>query len=121
MKELKFNYPFFTDQVEPKGRLLIDKRCHACWFYFMLATKNKNVVGKGPEDQIIEVDPGLETPLWMDLRYDQIARSVAMIYSLESPDEFLPYFEIVEKEANRLGFEVPFEIVTPFGVGVTRQ
>ena len=120
-RELKLNYPMFVDQVEPKGRLIIDRRCHACWYYYILASKNLAKVGRGPEDQIIEVDPGLETPLWMDLRFDQLARTIAMMYQLESPDEFLRFFPIVEQEANRLGFEVPYQIVAPFGVGRTKH
>lgn len=114
---LHFDYPYFKDQLAPKGELLVDKRCHACWFYYVLAAKNRADTGTGPDSQIIEVDPGLNTPLWMERRYHQIATTVALIYGLSSPDEFLPFFPVVEREARRHGFEIPPDILTPFMVG----
>ncbi len=113
----------FRDQIEPKGRLVIAKECHACWYYFMLAYSSWESAGDGPESQIITVDPALQTPEWMERRFDQIARTVAMIYQLDSPEAFLPYFPIVEREAKRMSpfgeaFEIPFAILKPFGVGL---
>lgn len=118
--DLHLRFPVFEDQIEPKGFLKPDKECHACWYYFMLAYASWLGAGTGPESQIIVVDPGLETPLWMEKRWHQIAKTVALIYGLESPDSFLPFAKIVEQEANRIspeGFEMPAEIWRPFMVG----
>ena len=120
---MRVNVPYFADQIEPKGRLLPQPECQACWYYFMLAHQAALGVGSGPESQVIVVDDSLETPLWMEHRYHQIARTVAMIYGLESPDSFLPYAPLVEKEAERIAyeknqpFEMPYGIWKPFGVG----
>lgn len=107
MRGLQLEYMIFEDQIEPKGYLTRDKRAHACWYYFVLATKNRADVGKGPESQTIVVPSHDEgSVLWMDKRYAQIARSVAMLYGLNSPDDFTGYWPLVEKEARRLGIEV---------------
>src|SRR3546814_14702910 len=64
-KHLHYDRPIFTDQVMPKGELTLEPLCHACWYYLMLAQKNKEQVGKGPESQIITVDTwSSEQPLW---------------------------------------------------------
>lgn len=85
----------FPDHTHPKGKLPRDKRAQACWYFYLLAQKNKEMVGDSTEDQF----GLLEGELWMDKRYVQIARSVAMIYQLESPDEFAKFWEYVEAEA----------------------
>ena len=117
MKHLDLHGPLFMDQVEPRGRLLLNKACHACWFYYMLADKNRVKVGSGIEDQTITFDSGEQEPDWMNKRYHQIAQTVAMIYGLNSPEDFLPYFPVVEAEAQRLGYTVHWELLRPFGVG----
>src|SRR3546814_18983150 len=77
-KHLHYDRPIFTDQVMPKGELTLEPLCHACWYYLMLAQKNKEQVGKGPESQIITVDTwSSEKPLWHEKRYKAIAKSVA--------------------------------------------
>src|SRR3546814_17079387 len=68
-KHLHYDRPIFTDQVMPKGELTLEPLCHACWYYLMLAQKNKEKVGKGPASQIITVDTwSSETPLWHEKR-----------------------------------------------------
>jgi hypothetical protein len=115
--------PIFEDQLEPKGRLIPDRGCQACWYYFMLAQQCMLAVGTGPESQIIVVDDGLETPLWMENRFHQIAQTTAMLYGLESPDDFLKYAPLIEQEANRIygimdqPFVMPVQIWKPFMVG----
>jgi hypothetical protein len=104
--KLRYDYPIFEDQIEPKGLLTRDPRCHACWWYAMLAQKNKRLVGKGPEDQIIVYDVGSTPPVWMDKNYEKIARSVAIQYGLESPDDFLRYRAVVWAEGVRLGMDL---------------
>src|SRR3546814_9403719 len=44
-----------TDTLFPYTTL-VRSLCHACWYYLMLAQKNKEQVGKGAESQIITVD-----------------------------------------------------------------
>lgn len=117
---LKLRYPYFVDQIEPKGRLLIQKECHACYYYMIIARNNIMAVGKGPESQIIVIDDGEETPLWMDKQLDQQARSVATLYQLESPEEFLVFVPQAMEEMKRQGFEVPLEVLRPFGIGTGR-
>src|SRR3546814_1545994 len=74
-KHLHYDRPIFTDQVMPKGELTLEPLCHACWYYLMLAQKNKEQVGKGPESQIITVDTwSSEKPLWHEKRYKAIAK-----------------------------------------------
>jgi len=91
MREIKVNYeyPFFADLVEPNGALAINKESHACFYYVMLAMKARAVAGKGIESQIIEYEVGKLAPEWMESRDEEIARSVALIYGLDSPDDFL--------------------------------
>lgn len=115
IKRMNLRYPYFQDQIEPKGRLTLDRASHACWFYYMLADKNHQKVGRGPEDQILEVDPGLETPLWMDRNFDQIARSVAILYGFDSPDDYAKFMPVVLMELDRLGIEPVMEIFDALG------
>lgn len=120
---ISFTYPVFPDQTFPNGELVDDKRCQACWWYYVLASKNRDQVGKGIESQIIVIEDGDPLAKWMDRQYEQIARSVAKLYGLESPDDFLRFMPQVEKEARRFGIEArgePFivadDIKHPLGV-----
>lgn len=105
-KHLHYDQMIFVDQIEPKGLLTRDPRCHACWWYAMLAQKNKAEVGDRLEDQIIVYDTGSTAPLWMDKNYEKIARSVAIQYGLESPEEFLRYRAVVWAEGKRLDMDL---------------
>lgn len=87
--KINYEYPMFSDYLEPKGALAINKESHACFYYVMLAMKARALVGKGIESQIIEYKVGEAAPLWLESRDEEIARSVALIYGLESPDAFL--------------------------------
>jgi hypothetical protein len=60
------------------------------------------MVGKGPETQII-----LEGMEWMDPRYEQLARSVSMLYGFSSPDDWWQYWPMIEKQAVALGYDKP--------------
>lgn len=100
---IAYEWPLFEDSLEPTGYLPLDKRAHACLYYLKLAMRSKLAVGRGPESQIITYTAGQAAPLWMDLEYENIARSVAIIYGLESPEEFLRFRAVVWAEAVRLG------------------
>jgi len=90
-KRIHYEYPFYEDLVEPNGSLTLDKRSHACWYYTLLAMQARQNFGDGPESQIIEYKVGGDIPLWHSFNDEKIARSVAVIYGLESPDEFLRF------------------------------
>jgi len=96
--------PFtFPDLTHPKGALPDDLRAQACWYFYTLAQKQKESVGDSIDDQF----GLLEDDLWMDKRYVQTAKTVALMYNLESPDEFLKFFEFVRMEAASRGLPEP--------------
>lgn len=95
MTKATLNHFEFPDHTIPKGRLPRDKRAQACWYFYLLAQKIKEKVGDSTEDQF----GLLEGELWMDKHYVQLARSVALIYNLESPDEFAKFWPQVTEEA----------------------
>lgn len=88
---LHYDYPFFEDLVEPNGALTLDRRSHACWYYTKLAMRARAIHAGGIENQQIVYKVGETPPNWHESRDEEIARSVAIIYGLESPDEFLKF------------------------------
>lgn len=87
-----YEYPMFTDLIEPNGALTLDKRSHACWDYTRKAMRARELHAGGIENQVIQYKVGSsisEMPNWHESRDEEIARSVALIYGLESPEEFL--------------------------------
>lgn len=115
MRDMKINYeyPMFSDYIEPKGALAINKESHACFYYLVLAIKARAAAGKGIDSQIIEYEVGHVAPLWMESRDEEIARSVALIYGLESPEAFLktPWKKRAWTQAQALGFQFDSEIL----------
>jgi hypothetical protein len=108
-KKLNYEYPYFEDYLEPNGALCVNRECHACFYYGMLAWKARG--NAGPIDsQIIQYKVGEEIPLWREPRDAEIATSVAIIYGLESPDKFLIYKKRAWAQAKLLGFELPADI-----------
>jgi len=107
--KIEYQYPYFEDFVEPKGALKIDKACHACFQYAMLAMQARSKAGK-IESQIIAYKVGDVEPEWHETRDEEIARSVAIIYALESPDEFLKYKAEVWLQAEFLGYHLDVAI-----------
>ena len=105
---LTIHYKIFVDQIAPDGFLTNDKACHACWYFYLCAESNRRQVGKSIEDQILEYDAVNNTvPLWNDKRYNAIAKSIALMYGLESPSEFEKFWVNVRLEADRLDMPVP--------------
>lgn len=106
MSQLKIQYtPFrFADQQAPQGFLTNDLRSHACWYFFILAEKMRQRAGTKLEDQII-----LDDSPWLEKDYRGIAKSVALMYGLDSPDDFLHqhWKSLVEQECLRLGYQKP--------------
>lgn len=105
---IQYEYPFFEDYLEPKGALAINKECHACFYYAMLAAKARGLVGSGIDSQIITYRVGDQPPEWMESRDEELARSVALIYGLESPDSFLkrPWKQRAWAQAKALGIDL---------------
>jgi len=101
---------YFQDQtVIAGGCLPNDVRAHACWYYYLLCDKIKDVVGDELSDQVITFEAGSTAPAYLDQRYSQTARVVADIYSLDSPDEFLKFRFYTMQEAKRLHMPEPHE------------
>jgi len=116
MTQLKFTptHPIFPDNTIPSGFLPMVKPAQACWYYYILCEKQRVMVGKGPESQIIIVDTGYEhqTP-WYDKHYWGTAKAVAMIYQIEI-EEMFSYWSFVIREARRMELPSPaLEYMTP--------
>jgi hypothetical protein len=108
-RRLSYEYPYFEQYVEPNGALKVDRACHACFYYAMLAWKARG--NAGPiESQIIEYKVGEEIPLWREPRDAEIAQSVAIIYALKSPEDFLVYRKEAWHQARLLGLTLPADI-----------
>jgi hypothetical protein len=107
VKRIAYEYPYFESYLEPKGALKIDKECHACFYYGMLAHKAIAMIGDSNESQVIVYKVGDTPPPWMEANLGNIARGVAMMYALESPDKFLPFKKEAWAQAKMLGVEIP--------------
>lgn len=109
LKRLNYEFPYFEDYIEPKGALTLDRASHACFYFAMLAWKARG--NAGPIDsQIIQYKVGETPPEWRESRTEEIARSVAIIYALESPQEFLKFKRQAWYQAKLLGLELPVDI-----------
>lgn len=104
---IEYEYPFFESYLEPNGALGIDRACHACFYYGMLATKAIDMIGTSNESQIILYKVGETPPEWLTANLGNIARGVALMYALESPEDFLKYKREAWLQAKMLGVEIP--------------
>lgn len=108
---LHYEYPMYMDYVEPAGALTIDKRSHACFHYTKLAMRARYLHNGGIENQQITYKVGEAPPDYHESRDEEIARSVAILYGLESPDEFLKFKDRAWAQATQfLGLPVELEI-----------
>lgn len=89
MMKISYEYSLFMDLVEPKGALTLDKRSHACWDYTRKAMRARELHAGGIENQTITYKVGDALPNWHESRDEEIAKSVALIYGLADPSEFL--------------------------------
>jgi hypothetical protein len=105
-RKLNLQYPVYPDLT----RLPNDKRIYACWYYYTLAMKLKEKLGDGSTDAQFGL---LEGERWMDPQYEQIARSVALMYGLSNPGEFMTsgIWRAVEAQAVEIGLPVPAEVI----------
>lgn len=98
--------PIFPDHTEPKGALSTDMRSQACWYFYLLAQKNLERVGGTMAEN--ETQFGLlDIYPWQKTHYEQLAKSVAFLYQLESPSEFAKAWPEVEREALSSGLPAP--------------
>jgi hypothetical protein len=97
--KINYEFPYFPDQTAPKGNLINDSACHACWYYYLLAHKMWAKVG----DQfgVLEGNP------WLTKHYEQLAKSVAIMYGLNDPSEFMKYWPLIAMECSRLEMHQP--------------
>lgn len=113
---INFTYHVFPTHTVPYGALPKDKRAQACWFFYTRAQSIKERVGNSIDDQIL-----LEGELWMDKRYVELARSVALIYQLDSPDEFAKFWQYVQQEAYVCGLPTPSQEYMRLAPGIVIQ
>lgn len=101
--KINLQYFEFPDHTFPEGCLSKDLRSQACFYYYLLCQKQKEQVGKSTEDQfgLIDIHP------WKDKHYEQTARTVAMMYGLDSPTEFGKAWDEVIAETRRVGLPEP--------------
>ncbi len=104
----------FPDHTVPKGALPQHPGAQACWYFYLHAQKQKEKVGKSTEDQF----GLLEGELWMDKHYVQLARSVALMYGLESPDEFAKFWQYVKQEAWLCKLPIPSDEYVRLAPGI---
>lgn len=102
MNEMHFRPLSFPAHTVPDGHLPEDIRAQACWYYYLLAHSRWEKTDRGIDNQIV-----LEGERWLSPHYDRLAKTVAMIYGLESPSEFAKFWRYVEAEAARQGLPAP--------------
>lgn len=107
--KIQLRAPYFVDHLSPHGFLTMDPACQACWYYYIIANNANSAVGRGPIDQIIEINEESKTdvPLWMDKRFNAQAKSVALLYGLDSPEDMMKFWPNVKLEIHRLGLSPP--------------
>jgi hypothetical protein len=100
--------PIFPDHTQPKGHLSSDMRSQACWYFYLMAQKQLERVGgimdeKETQFGLLDIYP------WQKTHYQQLAKTVAFLYQLESPSEFAKAWSEVEREAAASGLPAPRE------------
>lgn len=101
-KHLHLTPFFFEDYLMPEGFLPRDMAAHACFYFYVLAEKAKQQVGKSIDNQRV-----LENEQWLSTHYEQQRRTVALMYNLESPGDIDRYWSAVKLQARALGLPEP--------------
>ncbi len=97
--------PKFMSHITSAGGFLPDlPGAHACWYYCRMATESLKKIKQGADYQG-ELDH-------IDM-FNNLARSVALLYRLDSPDDFLLFMPYVEAEAMRMDLYLDPVIKTP--------
>lgn len=89
-KNVDFRPPRFVSHIAPSGLLPDVAGAHACWYYCRCAIQSLKRVDQGA-DYANEVDH--------QNMLHNLARSVALLYRLDSPDNFLIFLDFVKAEA----------------------
>lgn len=111
---ISFEYPVYPDLT----LLPVNKRAYACWYYYTLAQKLSEMLGDGTTEAQFGI---LEGNPWLETNYEQIARTVAMMYGFSNPGEFMEerFWEVVEKQAVELGLPRPhYRIKRPLRIAL---
>ena len=106
MNQPRINLHYFT-YPELKA-LPQNRRGWACWYYYTLAMK--------AYEQVKDQFGTLEHEPWLTPQYEQIARSVALMYQLENPGEFMQprFWDCVKRQAFELDLPAPvYAIMAP--------
>lgn len=97
--------PRFVSHLRHMGGLLPDQPgAHACFYYCRTAMQMLKAVRDGADYQG-EIDH--------QNMLNNLARSVALMYRLDSPDDFLAFLDYVKAEALRLELEWNVAIEKP--------
>lgn len=102
-----FTYPELVIGRHAYSCLPNDKRAFACWYFYTIAEKSRQMIGKGDLGQGEAQFGLLDDFLWMDKRYVDQAKSVARLYQLESPNEFAKFWDCVRRQALALDYPEP--------------
>lgn len=105
--KIEYQYPYFESYLQPNGALLVDRACHACFYYGMLAARSLAAIGESNESQVLLYKVGDTPPDWLEANLGNIAKGVAALYVLESPDDFLRFRREAWAQMSALGVEVP--------------
>ena len=92
IKALKvvFNPFVFVSHMQPNGLLPADARAHACWYYCRLAIGHFNAIDEGAAyEGERDHTESLKNIVW----------SVAMLYRIKDPSEFLQFMDTCKREA----------------------
>ena len=99
---LNFKRFVFANHTTPRGFLPMAMGAQACWYFYTLAHKMWQKTDQGTESQIIYEDEP-----WMSPKYEELKRTIAMVYGLESPSEMDKHWSSVIAEASRCGYPLP--------------
>ena len=103
--KINLNPPFFPDNTQPNGALIDDPACQACWYYFILATKQLDQTGSIDSQILLEGEP------WQAANTDKIRLSITKLYGIE-PNDLDRYWNRVWIECKRLGLPEPSSKIT---------
>ena len=112
-RKLELRPPRFVSHIAENGGALPDEPgAHACWYYCRIAIKSMKDVDDGAQ---------YEGELDHTNMLNNLARSVAMLYRLDSPDDFLKFMPLVRMEAMKWELVWDERIVAPYTISFLRN
>lgn len=104
---IEYEFFMYEDHSIAKGGKLpnFERGAHACWYYLICAHANLESVQEGAtyEGEMDTVNA-----------LNNIARSVAMQYRLDSPDDFLKFMPVCVDECMRIGKPFDPRVLKPW-------